>query len=54
MSPTRSRYKELGLEIISLEEKGSHTLKQPIMEGKNKYDRTIYPFKMFLEESLTQ
>jgi hypothetical protein len=24
------------------------------MEGENKYDGTGYPFKMFLEESLTQ
>jgi hypothetical protein len=25
MSPTRSEYKELGLELVSLEEKRSHT-----------------------------
>jgi hypothetical protein len=54
MSPTRSRYKELGLELVSLEDKSSRTPKQPLMEGENKYDGIGDPFKMFLEESLTQ
>jgi hypothetical protein len=54
MSPTRSRYKELGLELVSLEEKISRTPKQPLMEGEKKYDGTGDPFKMFLEESLMQ
>jgi hypothetical protein len=54
MSPTRSWYKELGLELVSLEDKSSHTPKQPLMVGEKKYDGTRDPFKMFLEESLTQ
>jgi hypothetical protein len=54
MSPTRSGYKELGLELVSLEEKISHTPKQPLMVEENKYDRTGDHIKMLLEESLTQ
>ena len=45
---------ELGLEIVSLEEKRSRTPKQPLMAGENKDDETGDPFKMLLEESLTQ
>jgi hypothetical protein len=40
MSPKRSRYKELGLELVSLEEKYSHTSKKLPMESENKYDGT--------------
>jgi hypothetical protein len=54
MSPTRSEYKELGLELVSLEDKISHTPKRPLMEGENKDERTRYPFKMLIEESLMQ
>jgi hypothetical protein len=54
MSLTRSGYKQLGLELVSLEEKISHTPKQPLMEGENKYDGTRYPFRIFLEEALMQ
>jgi hypothetical protein len=54
MSPTRSRYKELGLELISLEYKISHTPKRSLMEEENKDDRTGDPFKILLEESLMQ
>jgi hypothetical protein len=54
MSPTRSGYKELGLELVSLEEKISCTPKRPLMEGEKKDDGTGDPFKMLLEESLTQ
>ena len=50
----RSEYKELGLELVSLEDKRFHTPKRPLMVGENKYRGTQYPFKMFLEESLTQ
>jgi hypothetical protein len=52
MSLTWSRYRELGLKIVSLEDNCSRTPKKPSMAGKNKDDRTGYPFKMFLEESL--
>jgi hypothetical protein len=40
MSPMRLGYKELGLEIVSVEEKISRMLKPPLMEGENKYYRT--------------
>jgi hypothetical protein len=54
MSPTRSEYKELGLELVSLEDKISRMPKQPLMVGENKYDRTRYPFKLLIEEALMQ
>jgi hypothetical protein len=54
MSPTRSGYKELGLELVSLEEKTSHTPKRTLMEEEKKIDDTRDPFKMLLEDSLTQ
>jgi hypothetical protein len=50
----RSGYKELGLELVSLEEKISCMPKRPLMVGEKKYDGTRDPFKMFLEESLMQ
>jgi hypothetical protein len=54
MSPTRLKYKELGLELVSLEDKISRTPKRPLMEGEKKDDETSDPFKMFLEEALMQ
>jgi hypothetical protein len=54
MSPTRSGYKELGLELVSLEEKISRMPKQPLMEGEKKDDGTGDPLKILLKESLTQ
>jgi len=54
MSPTRSGYKLLGLDLVSLEKKTSHTPKIPSMEGENKDEGTWYPFKLFLDESLVQ
>jgi hypothetical protein len=50
----RSGYKELGLELVSLEDKFSRTPKRPLMVGEKKDDGIIDPFKMFLEESLMQ
>jgi hypothetical protein len=52
MSPTRSGYRELGLELVSLEENCSRTPKKPSMVGENKDDGTGDPFKMLLEEAL--
>jgi hypothetical protein len=52
MSPTRSGHRELGLKPVSLEETFSHTPKKPSMEGENKYEGILYPFKMLLKESL--
>jgi hypothetical protein len=54
MSPTSSEYKELGLELVSLKEKISHTPNRPLMGGENKYDGTKDPFKLFIKESLAQ
>ena len=54
MSPTRLEYKELGLELVSLEKKSSRMPKRPLMAGENKYDGTGDPFKLLIEESLTQ
>jgi hypothetical protein len=54
MSPTRSEYKELGLELVSLEDRSSRTPKRPPMIGENKYDGTGDPFKLLIEESLMQ
>jgi hypothetical protein len=50
----RSEYKELGLELVSLEDQISRTPKRPLMVGEKKYDRTEDPFEIFLEEALTQ
>jgi hypothetical protein len=54
MSPTRSEYKELGLELVSLEEKSSRMPKRPLMVGEKKDDGTGDPFKLLIEESLMQ
>jgi len=54
MSPTRSEYKELGLELVSLEERSSCTPKKPPMVGENKDNGIGDPFKLLIEESLTQ
>jgi hypothetical protein len=54
MSPTRSEYKELGLELVSLEDKSSRMPKKPLTAGENKDDRIGDPFKLLIEEALTQ
>jgi hypothetical protein len=48
----RSGYRELGLELVSLEENHSRQPKQPPMVEEKRDDREGDPFKMFLEESL--
>ena len=50
----RSEYKELDLELDSLGKKIYRTPKRPLMAGENKYDGTGDPFKLLIEESLTQ
>jgi hypothetical protein len=50
----RSWYKELCLELVSLEDKSSRTHRIPLMVGKKKDVGTGDPFKMFLKESLMQ
>jgi hypothetical protein len=48
----RSGYRELGFELVSLEDTFSHTPNKPPTEGENKDDGTRDPFKFFLKESL--
>jgi hypothetical protein len=50
----RSKFKEFGLELISLKDKSSRTPKRPLMAREKKYDETGDPFKLLIEESLTQ
>jgi hypothetical protein len=50
----RLKYKELGLELVSLEDQSSRMPKRPLLAGEKKYDGTKDPFKMLLEESLMQ
>jgi hypothetical protein len=50
----RSEYKDLGLELVSLEDKSSRTPKRPLMEGENKDDMIEDPFKLLIEEALMQ
>jgi hypothetical protein len=52
MSPTRSRYTELDLDLVSLGDEFSHHPKQPPMAKENRDDKVGDPFKMLLEESL--
>jgi hypothetical protein len=52
MSPTWSGYRELGLNIVSLEDNCSRMPKKPSMEDEKKDDETRDPFKMLLEEAL--
>jgi len=49
MSPMRLEYKELGLELVSLEEKISRTPKRPLMAGEKKDDGIEDPFKLLIE-----
>jgi hypothetical protein len=50
----RLEYKELDLELISLEDRISHTPKWPPMVGEKKYDGTGDPFNFLIKEALTQ
>jgi hypothetical protein len=54
MSPTRSEYKDLGLELVSLEDKISRKPKRPLMAREKKDDGTRDPFKLLIEEALMQ
>jgi hypothetical protein len=52
MSPTRSEYKALGLERVSIRDRSSHMPKRPLMVGEKKYFRIGYHLKLLIEESL--
>ena len=52
MSPTRSEYREFGLEIVSLDH--SRCPKRPPMAEERRDDRIGDPIKLLLEKSLEQ
>jgi len=55
MSPTRSRYRDLGLELVYLKDNNSHHPKWPPMVEENRGNEERDPIKMLLdEESLAQ
>jgi hypothetical protein len=54
MSPTRSEYGKLGLELVSIEENRSHTPKKPSMVEENKDEREKDSINLFLEQTLTR
>jgi hypothetical protein len=54
MSPTRSEYRKLGLELVSLEDNRSRTPKKPSMVEENKNDEVDDPIKLLLEKALMQ
>jgi hypothetical protein len=54
MSPTRSEYRKLGLELVSLKENHSHTPKKPSMVKENKNDGVDDLISLLLERDLTR
>jgi hypothetical protein len=54
MSPTRSKYSKLGLELVSLEDNRSCTPKEPSMVEEKKNDGADDPINLLLEQALTQ
>ena len=52
MSLRRSKYRNSGLELVSLEENLSRTPKKPSMEKENKNDRACDFINLFLEQAL--
>jgi hypothetical protein len=53
-SPTRSGYRELGLELVSLEDNFSRQPKRPPMAEEKRDDKAGDPFKTLLEEALVR
>ena len=53
MSPTRSEYSKLGLELVSLEDNLSRTPKKPSMAEEKKNDGVDDPISLLLEQALT-
>jgi hypothetical protein len=54
MSLTRSEYRKLGLELVSLEDNFSHTPKKPSMAEEKKNDGADDPINLLLEQALTR
>jgi hypothetical protein len=54
MSSMRFEYRKLGLELVSLKENLSNTLKKPSMVEENKNDGVEDSINLLLEQALTQ
>ena len=54
MSPTRSEYSKLGLDILSLEDNLSHTPKKPSMVEEKKNNGADDSINLLLEQALTR
>jgi hypothetical protein len=54
MSPTRSRYRNLGLEHLSLQDNHSRTPKKPSMVEEKKKNEADDPIKLLFEQALTR
>jgi hypothetical protein len=54
MSPTRSEYSNLGLELVSLEDNCSLTPKKPPIAEEKKNDEVDDLISLLLEQALTQ
>ena len=52
MSPTRSRYKELGLDLVKPLQDQPHKSRQMPMGDEKKYEGAGYPIKILLEKAL--
>jgi hypothetical protein len=50
----RSRYRELGLELVLLEDKCSHQPKRPLMEEEKRDEKAWDPLNTFLKEALVR
>ena len=54
MSPMRSEYRKLGLDLVSLEYNNSFTPKKPLMVEEKKNDGADDPINLLLEQALTR
>jgi hypothetical protein len=54
LSPKRSGYRELGLELVSLEEKHSRQPKKPLMVDEKRDEAAENPIKFLVTEALAQ
>jgi hypothetical protein len=54
MSPTRSEYRKLGLDLVFLKDNRSRTPKKPSMEEEKKNDGADDPISLLLEQALTR
>jgi hypothetical protein len=54
MSPTRSEYRKLGLELVSIEYNHSRTPNKPSMAEENKNDRADDSINLLVEQALTR